>query len=82
MPDYETAKELLGFENLKGGMVDNTPTLEMTAVLPWIPQTTSAVALRLMDLDTSICYTLQQKDDSEKVKGARHIIVSISCPIL
>ncbi|XP_027170848.1 homeobox-DDT domain protein RLT2 isoform X1 [Coffea eugenioides] len=74
VPDYETANELLGFENLKGGMVDNTPTLEMTAVLPWIPQTTSAVALRLMDLDTSICYTLQQKDDSEKVKGARHII--------
>lgn len=71
--DYETTNELLGFEDLKGD-IDKTPSLEMTAVLPFIPQTTSAVALRLMDLDASICYTLQQKNDSEKDKRARHII--------
>lgn len=80
--DYETTNELLDSRNLKGHMVTNIPNLETTAVLPWIPQTTSAVALRLTDFDKSICYTLQQKEDSEKDKGAKHIIVSISCPIL
>ncbi|KAL3509303.1 hypothetical protein ACH5RR_028704 [Cinchona calisaya] len=70
--DYETTNELLCSSNLH--MVNDVPSLDLVAVLPWIPQTTSAVALRLMDFDTSICYTLQQKDDSEKDKGARHII--------
>lgn len=58
MSNYETTNELLG-------AVCNSNLHEM-AVLPWIPHTTSAVALRLMELDSSLCYTQQQKADSLK----------------
>lgn len=46
-------------------------------VLPWVPQTTAAVALRLMDFDASISYMLQQKVESHKDKEAGEFIVSI-----
>ncbi|XP_055822651.1 homeobox-DDT domain protein RLT2 isoform X2 [Solanum dulcamara] len=56
--NYETTNELLG-------AVSNSD-LDGMAVLPWVPHTTSAVALRLMELDCSLCYTQQQKADSLK----------------
>ncbi|KAM3222190.1 homeobox-DDT domain protein RLT2 isoform X1 [Capsicum annuum] len=56
--EYETTSELLG-------AVSNS-NLDGMAVLPWVPHTTSAVALRLMELDSSLCYTQQQKADSLK----------------
>ncbi|KAK4368975.1 hypothetical protein RND71_012767 [Anisodus tanguticus] len=56
--NYETTNELLG-------AVSNS-NLDGKAVLPWVPHTTSAVALRLMELDSSICYTQQQKVNSLK----------------
>ncbi|MCD9641238.1 hypothetical protein HAX54_027327 [Datura stramonium] len=55
---YETTNELLG-------AVSNS-NLDGMAVLPWVPHTTSAVALRLMEFDCSLCYTQQQKADSLK----------------
>lgn len=72
---------MLGFSNFGGLVVNDSPEPKITAVLPWIPQTTSAVALRLMELDVSIFYTLQQKEDFEKDRGTRQIIVSISCSL-
>ncbi|XP_075093081.1 homeobox-DDT domain protein RLT2 isoform X2 [Nicotiana tabacum] len=60
MSDYETTTELLG-------AVSNS-NLDRMAVLPWVPHTTSAVALRLMELDSSLCYTQRQKADSLKDK--------------
>lgn len=57
--NYETTNELLG-------AVSNSNLDGMAAVLPWVPHTTSAVALRLMELDRSLCYTQQQKADSLK----------------
>ncbi|KAJ8532126.1 hypothetical protein K7X08_012049 [Anisodus acutangulus] len=56
--NYETTNELLG--------AVSKSNLDGMEVLPWIPHTTSAVALRLMELDSSICYMQQQKANSLK----------------
>ncbi|XP_051136002.1 homeobox-DDT domain protein RLT2-like isoform X2 [Andrographis paniculata] len=54
--NYETTAEMLGFTK--------------DVVIPWIPTTTSAVALRLMELDSSIYYTLRQKDTRQDANEA------------
>ncbi|XP_019194149.1 PREDICTED: homeobox-DDT domain protein RLT2 [Ipomoea nil] len=59
LSNYETSNELLGIGDQPAGF-------ERVGVLPWIPHTTAALALRLMELDTSICYTQQQKEESQK----------------
>ncbi|XP_059282469.1 homeobox-DDT domain protein RLT2 [Lycium ferocissimum] len=64
--NYETTNELLG-------AVSNS-NLDGMAVLPWVPHTTSAVALRLMELDSSICYTQQQRTNSLKDKESADFI--------
>ncbi|OIT31129.1 PREDICTED: homeobox-DDT domain protein RLT2-like [Nicotiana attenuata] len=66
MLDYETTTELLG-------AVSNS-NLDRMAVLPWVPHTTAAVALRLMELDSSLCYTQQQKADSLKERESANSI--------
>ncbi|XP_042409770.1 homeobox-DDT domain protein RLT2-like isoform X1 [Zingiber officinale] len=42
-------------------------------VLPWVPNTSAAVALRLLDLDFSISYMLNQKLESRKENEGYHI---------
>ncbi|CAI9089315.1 OLC1v1023873C1 [Oldenlandia corymbosa var. corymbosa] len=71
--DFETTSELLGYSTMRHP-VGGIPVLDVTAVLPWIPQTSSAVALRLMEFDNSIFYSLKQKEDFEKEKGSKHVI--------
>ncbi|XP_060192893.1 homeobox-DDT domain protein RLT1 [Lycium barbarum] len=63
--DYETAEELMGLCALsrKGACESTCP--ESVPQLPWIPQTTPAVALRLLELDASISYDPQQKTEVE-----------------
>lgn len=69
--NFETTNELLGcsMSVINDGLVP---------VLPWIPHTTAAVALRLMDLDASIFYALDQKVESPKEKDSVELIVSVS----
>lgn len=69
-PNFETTNELLA------SCTSSTESsgMETISVLPWIPQTTAAVALRLMDLDSSIYYMLQQKVESQKDKGTGNFI--------
>lgn len=75
--NFETTKELLG-SSTTGYPVDEGDSLPASLpVLPWVPQTTAAVALRLMDFDASISYMLQQKVESHKDKEAGEFIVSI-----
>ncbi|CAN4103280.1 unnamed protein product [Withania somnifera] len=70
--NYETTNELLG-------AVGNS-NLDGMAVLPWVPHTTSAVALRLMELDSALCYTQQQKADSLRdMKSADSITLETNC---
>ncbi|XAR72605.1 hypothetical protein NMG60_11019310 [Bertholletia excelsa] len=71
--DFETTSELLGHSGQTESNDCSSPNCDAVHVLPWVPHTSSAVALRLMELDASISYTLQQKIDSQKDKGAVNI---------
>ncbi|XP_004232922.1 homeobox-DDT domain protein RLT1 isoform X1 [Solanum lycopersicum] len=63
--DYETAQELMGLCALSRKTALESTYPEPVPQLPWIPQTTSAVALRLLELDSSISYDPQQKTEAE-----------------
>lgn len=58
--NYETTAELLGLCALSRKAAKESDH-ESVPELPWIPQTTAAVALRLLELDSSIFYTPLQK---------------------
>ena len=62
-PSYETANELVNGGTTGALTHDHVPLSEPVNVLPWIPATTAAVSMRLMEFDTSISYILQQKID-------------------
>ncbi|KAM3362256.1 homeobox-DDT domain protein RLT1 isoform X2 [Capsicum galapagoense] len=62
--DYETAEELMGL-CASSRNAACASTYESVPQLPWIPQTTAAVALRLLELDASISYDPQQKTEVE-----------------
>ncbi|XP_057450626.1 homeobox-DDT domain protein RLT2-like isoform X3 [Lotus japonicus] len=66
--NYETAHELLGSLSTSECPINDFIGGERIPVLPWVPCTTSAVALRLMELDACIFYTSRQKLESEKDK--------------
>ncbi|KAJ4976460.1 hypothetical protein NE237_001566 [Protea cynaroides] len=73
--NFETTKELLGSSSsAECAVVDFLSVLGSVAVLPWLPQTTAAVALRLMDIDSSISYIMNQKVESQKDKEAGEFI--------
>ncbi|XP_052177400.1 homeobox-DDT domain protein RLT2 isoform X2 [Diospyros lotus] len=76
--NFETTSELLGSHNQTESAANLLLNHEMVSVLPWVPQTSSAVALRLMELDASISYTLQKKVDSQKDKGVGDFIMPLS----
>ncbi|OVA11509.1 Homeobox domain [Macleaya cordata] len=71
--NFETTKELLGSFMPSGRAVDEFSPGSVP-ILPWVPQTTAAVALRLLELDGSITYMLQQKEESHKDKEAGEFI--------
>lgn len=48
--------------------------LKSVTVLPWVPRTTSAVSLRLFELDTSISYVKLEKPEPYQEKEARYIV--------
>ncbi|KAK4386337.1 Homeobox-DDT domain protein RLT2 [Sesamum angolense] len=61
--NYETTCEILSSRKI---VADSLSGPEEVSVLPWIPQTTSAVALQLMELDSSIYYTVHEKESCQK----------------
>ncbi|XP_038690114.1 homeobox-DDT domain protein RLT1-like isoform X2 [Tripterygium wilfordii] len=57
---FETTKELLGsYVSSHNVVFDSAGGL--VSVLPWIPRTTAALALRLFELDAAIIYTQDEK---------------------
>lgn len=75
--NFETTTELLNsttqdFANQNSVGGSGSPT-----VLPWVPDTTAAVALRLLDFDSSISYTLHPKLGSNKERDAGDFMVSL-----
>ena len=64
--NFETICELLGSACSSGCPANYSTSAESIPVLPWVPHTTAAVALWLMELDESIFYTSQQKLESKE----------------
>lgn len=75
--NYETTVELLGLYTLSGNAAKEVDQ-ESVPQLPWIPQTTAAVALRLLELDSSIFYTPLQKAAETCITEAETSTVSSS----
>lgn len=80
--DYETTSELLGSVCSSKCHPNDIIGGERIPVLPWVPSTTAAVTLRLMELDACIFYTSQQKLESEKDKQIGIVLVSVSVILL
>ncbi|KAI3456227.1 hypothetical protein Pfo_012890 [Paulownia fortunei] len=59
--DFETTEELLCYCDSSRGAASEFNYPVNVPQLPWIPKTTAAVALRLLELDASIFYTPDQK---------------------
>ncbi|XP_076899064.1 homeobox-DDT domain protein RLT1-like [Bidens hawaiensis] len=70
--EFETTKELLGTPGLSE-MIASGFSSGLVPVLPWIPQTTAAVSLRLFELDSSISYTPEQKTERNMVHKSNNI---------
>ncbi|EEF44370.1 homeobox-DDT domain protein RLT2 isoform X2 [Ricinus communis] len=66
---FETTSELLGSIHSFGSSGNDSSRKENVPVLPWLPRTTAAVALRVMEFDSSISYTPHQKMESQKDRG-------------
>lgn len=77
-PNYETTSEILSSSNVVGRYAESLSRCETISVLPWMPQTTAAVALRLMELDASICYNGHHSETHLKDNEAGDMNVSIS----
>lgn len=73
---FETTSELLGSDNPSGLAANDYYGMEKVTVLPWLPRTTAAATLRIMEFDSSISYTLHQKVESQKDRGNGDFIVS------
>lgn len=74
--NYETTNELLSLAAPSGCAVNDTSNSETVPMLPWLPQTTAGVALRVMEFDASVSYMLHQKVESQEDKIAGNFIVS------
>lgn len=75
-PNFDTTNELLG-NSLPVNSMDKVEFDSLVVkVLPWIPHTTAAVVLRLMELDGSIFYDLDLKHNSLKEGYSDKLIVS------
>lgn len=72
--NFQTTAELLASGNAVGYVVNDASNFGTVTMLPWIPQTTFAVALRLMELDSAVSYLPDQK---AKDTEPRHFLVSI-----
>ncbi|KAL9241090.1 hypothetical protein vseg_015240 [Gypsophila vaccaria] len=69
-PNFQTTNEWLSSGKNVGYAVHDGSNFGTITVLPWIPQTTSAVALRLMELDSAVAYLPDQKIESAKDSDA------------
>lgn len=60
--DFETSYELLNNSKTEDMPSQNNFTLPGTSVLPWVPDTTAAITLRMLDLDYAVSYIQNQKE--------------------
>ncbi|XP_065878356.1 homeobox-DDT domain protein RLT1 isoform X2 [Euphorbia lathyris] len=69
--NFEMTKELLGSSSSLQSALFGSADLGSVTVLPWIPKTTAAVALRLFDLDASVTYIKQEKAEPSEDKPVK-----------
>lgn len=74
--DYETSSELLRSSGPSGCAAYGSFNTVTVPVLPWLPQTTAALALRVIEFDASISYMLHQKLEAHKDRSTGNFIVS------
>lgn len=80
--EFETTAELLSYSASLGDSSFESAYSGSMPQLPWIPQTTAAVALRLLELDASIFYVSQQKaelHDEKSVEALPVEYLSVFC---
>ncbi|CAH1448498.1 unnamed protein product [Lactuca virosa] len=70
--NFETTEEILGTSGVPEKAVSGTGSVP---VLPWVPQTTAAVTLRLLELDASISYTPEQKAELHLVDESNDVLM-------
>ncbi|CAK8577651.1 unnamed protein product [Lathyrus sativus] len=70
---FATIGDLLGMNTISETAALTSMDLKSVTVLPWVPRTTSAVSLRLFELDTSITYVKLEKPEPYQEKEARCI---------
>lgn len=63
--DFETSNELLNNSKTEDMSSQNPSSLPGTSVLPWVPDTTAAITLRMLDLDYAVSYVQNQKKERD-----------------
>lgn len=76
-PNFSTTDELLGLSRMSERAAHVSADPESVALLPWVPQTTAALSLRLFEFDSSISYVKLERLEPVEEKEAREYIVSI-----
>ncbi|XP_062217174.1 homeobox-DDT domain protein RLT2-like isoform X4 [Phragmites australis] len=66
--DFETASECLNSNSQDIACQNLVGSVGSAAVLPWVPDTTAAVMLRTLDLDSAISYIQNQKMERDFMK--------------
>ncbi|KAJ9136123.1 hypothetical protein P3X46_033231 [Hevea brasiliensis] len=69
--NFEMTKELLGSATSAQSALYGSTDLGSVPVLPWIPKTTAAVALRLFELDGSVAYIQHEKAELSEDKPVK-----------
>ncbi|KAD3068752.1 hypothetical protein R6Q59_017222 [Mikania micrantha] len=78
--EFETTEELLGTPGLSE-LVASGLDSGLVLVLPWIPLTTAAVSMRLLELDSSISYISEQKPELNMVHESNNSLSPQRSPL-
>ncbi|KAL2627394.1 hypothetical protein AAZV13_07G170700 [Glycine max] len=68
---FSTTGEQLGLNSMSKSAAQTSTDPESVAVLPWVPLTTSAASLRLLEFDASIVYVPHEKPEPCEEKEDR-----------
>ncbi|XP_074284873.1 homeobox-DDT domain protein RLT2 [Silene latifolia] len=82
-PKFQATNELLASGKNVGNAIFDASNIGTVTVLPWIPHTTAAVALRLMELDSAVAYLPEQKIEYAKdTEAAQFLRLPSECTVV
>ncbi|XP_061341547.1 homeobox-DDT domain protein RLT1 isoform X2 [Gastrolobium bilobum] len=73
--NFSPTDELLGSSSVSENAANTCFDPESVAVLPWVPQTTAALSLRLFEIDSSISYVKHERPEPCEEKEVREYIL-------